>query len=62
LVILLIRSTIPRNEITKSYWKILEGISPNCGIEETFSDRRGRAVKVPPVKDKGAVQSAVWLA
>ena len=38
-------------------WKILEGISPNCGLEETFSDRRGREVKVRPVKGKGAVQS-----
>ena len=38
-------------------WKILEGISPNCGIEETFSERRGREVKVRPVKGKGAIQS-----
>ena len=38
-------------------WKILEGISPNCGLEETFSERRGREVKVPPVKGKGAIQT-----
>ena len=25
-------------------WKILEGISPNCGLEETSSVRRGRDV------------------
>jgi hypothetical protein len=25
-------------------WKILEGISPNCGIQETFSEKRGREV------------------
>ena len=32
--------------------EILEGISPNCGIEKTFSDRRGREVKVPQIKGK----------
>ena len=31
-------------------WKILEGISPNCGIQETHTDRRGREVQVPKVK------------
>ena len=38
-------------------WKILEGISPNCGIEESFSDRRGREVKVPFIRGKSPVQA-----
>ena len=28
-------------------WKILEGLTPNCGIETTHSNRRGREVKIP---------------
>ena len=27
-------------------WKILEGISPNCGIQEVYSERRGREVQI----------------
>ena len=38
-------------------WKILEGISPNCGIQETHSDRRGREVQVPKVKGNGKFQT-----
>ena len=38
-------------------WKILEGISPNCGLEVTFSERRGREVMIPPVRGKGKIQS-----
>ena len=38
-------------------WKILEGISPNCGIQETHSDRRGREVQVPKVKGNGRFQT-----
>ena len=38
-------------------WKILEGFSPNCGLETTNSDRRGREVKVPPVKGSGKIQT-----
>ena len=39
-------------------WKILEGLTPNCGSETTTSDRRGREVKIPPVKGiKGRIQT-----
>ena len=39
-------------------WKILEGISPNCGLEVTTSERRGREVKIPPIKGtKGKIQN-----
>ena len=38
--------------------KILEGLTPNCGIETTTSERRGREVKIPPVKGiKGRIQT-----
>ena len=30
-------------------WKILEGLVPNCGLEEIFSERRGRLVKIRPI-------------
>ena len=38
-------------------WKILEGLSPNCGIQSSNSDRRGREVLVPQIKGKGRYQS-----
>ena len=38
-------------------WKILEGISPNCGIKESKSERRGREILVPNVKGKGKFQT-----
>ena len=39
-------------------WKILEGLTPNCGIETTHSNRRGREVKIPPVKGiRGKIQT-----
>ena len=38
-------------------WKILEGISPNCGLEVAHSERRGREVKIPPIKATGRIQS-----
>ena len=37
--------------------KILEGISPNCGIQSSNSYRRGREVLVPQIKGKGRYQS-----
>ena len=38
-------------------WKILEGISPNCGLESVISERRGREIKVPTLKGKGKIHS-----
>ena len=38
-------------------WKILEGISPNCGLITTFSERRGREIAISPVKGSVRVQS-----
>ena len=38
-------------------WKILEGITPNCGLEETTSERRGREVKINIAKGSGKIKS-----
>ena len=38
-------------------WKIMEGLVPNCGVEVTSSDRRGREAKVPPNKGSGRFSS-----
>ena len=38
-------------------WKILEGLAPNCGLEVTNSVRRGREVKIPPLKGKQSVRN-----
>ena len=38
-------------------WKILEGISPNCGITESHSERRGREILVPNVKGRGKIHT-----
>ena len=38
-------------------WKIMEGLVPNCGIEETTSDRRGREARVPQIKSSGKIQA-----
>ena len=35
----------------------MEGLVPNCGVEVTSSDRRGREAKVPPNKGSGRVSS-----
>ena len=40
-----------------SNWKILEGISPNCGLLSQSFERRGREVKIPAVRGKGKVQT-----
>ena len=37
-------------------WKILEGLAPNCGLEEVCSERRGREIKIPQLKGKQAVR------
>ena len=34
-------------------WKIIEKISPNCGLEVKTSERRGREVIIPPSKGSG---------
>ena len=38
-------------------WKILEQLAPNCGLESSTSDRRGRQVKVPQLKGPLAIKS-----
>ena len=38
-------------------WKILEGLVPNCGLEEIQTGRRGRELKVPALKGKQAIRS-----
>ena len=38
-------------------WKILEGLVPNCGLEESTSIRRGREVKIPVVKGSGRIRT-----
>ena len=38
-------------------WKVLEGMVPNCGIEHTYSERRGRECKIPDLRGRQAIQS-----
>ena len=38
-------------------WKILEGISPNCGLISQTSERRGRELKIPAIRGKGRIQT-----
>ena len=38
-------------------WKILEGLIPNCGLQETISTRRGREIKIPLVKGSGRIKT-----
>ena len=38
-------------------WKILEGISPNCGLESVISEKRGREIKVPVLKGIGKIHT-----
>ena len=38
-------------------WKILEGLIPNCGLQETISTRRGREIKISLVKGSGRIKT-----
>ena len=38
-------------------WKVLEGMVPNCGIQHTFNDRRGRECLIPAIKGRKPVQN-----
>ena len=38
-------------------WKILEGCVPNCGLQETYSERRGREVAIPAIRRRVKFQS-----
>ena len=38
-------------------WKILEGLVPNCGLEVTHSERRGREIQVPKPKGSQRVKT-----
>ena len=38
-------------------WKILEQLVPNCGLEASTSDRRGRQVQIPQLKGPLAIRS-----
>ena len=38
-------------------WKILEGLTTNCGLETTTSDRRGREVIILPARGKQGIQT-----
>ena len=38
-------------------WKILEVITPNCELEETTSERRGREVKIDNAKGSGKIKT-----
>ena len=38
-------------------WKILEGLVPNCGLEQTLGERRGREVLIPELKGYQRVKS-----
>ena len=56
------KASVPRkkNEEIQDHlcMEILEGLTTNCGIDTTTSDRRGREVKIPPVMGiKGRIQT-----
>ena len=38
-------------------WKIIEGMVPNCGLDVTDSDRRGREIAVPHFKGTQRIQT-----
>ena len=38
-------------------WKIIEGLAPNCGLEVTNSDRRGREILIPKPKGSQRVKT-----
>ena len=38
-------------------WKILENLVPNCGLEFSVSERRGRCVNVPTLKGSKRIQN-----
>ena len=40
-------------------WKILEELVPNCGLEVSHSERRGRQVAIPPLKGSPSIQRTV---
>jgi hypothetical protein len=37
-------------------WKILEGLVPNCGLNFTSNERRGREALIPPLKGKAHIK------
>ena len=37
-------------------WKVLENLVPNCGIQATESERRGRLVSIPTLKGSPAIR------
>ena len=37
-------------------WKILEELVPNCGLEVSHSERRGRQVAIPPLKGSPSIR------
>ena len=39
-------------------WKIIEGLTPNCGVTwSEVSERNGRTCKIPPLKGRASVQT-----
>ena len=40
-------------------WKILEVLVPNCGLEALQNERRGREIKIPPLKGKSSVRTLI---
>jgi hypothetical protein len=38
-------------------WKILEGLVPNCGLEQTHRERRGREVSIQELKGSQRIKS-----
>ena len=39
-------------------WKIMEGLTPNCGVNwSSTTERNGRMCKIPPVKGRNSVQT-----
>ena len=39
-------------------WKIMEGLTPNCGVTwSEVTERNGRTCKIPPLKGRASVQT-----
>ena len=38
-------------------WKVIEGLVPNCGINWSISERRGRECQIPPVKCRNSTMN-----
>ena len=38
-------------------WKVLERLVPSCGLDEVYSEKIGREIRIPQVKGSGKCQT-----